>query len=276
MAKEAFYFTHDYGSRNDPKLQKVLMKLGHEGKSVYWDLVEMLYEEGGYLDLKECENYAFALRTNNDCIIKLVSDFELFKSNDKNFWSESVLRRLDKRDEKSKKASASAKTRWDKANALKKDANASKSDAIKERKGKEKKEKKLFTVASLTAPQSGEVTKEVKKFFLELYSKEYGTEYYFQAKDGTKNQEIVKKIYFKMKEKEGREIFTVEEVVDSTKFFLSACLMSADSWLKSNFNLSNIDSKFNDIYINIKNYSNNGKRITKESIYERTKSVFAD
>ena len=136
MAKEAFYFTHDYGSRNDPKLQKVLMKLGHEGKSVYWDLVEMLYEEGGYLLISECENYAFALRTSCDCITSLVRNFDLFKSNDENFWSDSVLRRLDKRDEKSKKASESAKRRWERANAGKSDANASKNDAIKEKKGK--------------------------------------------------------------------------------------------------------------------------------------------
>ena len=46
MAKESFYFSHDYGSRNDPKLVKVLMKLKQEGKGVYWDLIEMLYEQG--------------------------------------------------------------------------------------------------------------------------------------------------------------------------------------------------------------------------------------
>jgi len=137
MAKEAFYFTHDYGSRNDPKLQKVLMKMGHEGKSVYWDLVEMMYEEGGYLIISECDNYAFALRTTCDRIQMLIKDFDLFKFNDVHFWSDSILRRLDKRDEKSKKASESAKLRWEKANALKEDANATNLDAIKEKKGKE-------------------------------------------------------------------------------------------------------------------------------------------
>lgn len=145
MAKDAFYFSHDYGSRNDPKLQKVLMKMGHEGKSVYWDLVEMLYEEGGYLKLAEFENYAFALRTNEDCITKLITDFGLFDKNEECFWSDSILRRLDRRDEKSKKASDNAKMRWEKANALKLDADALRQEevrnALKERKGKDSKGK---------------------------------------------------------------------------------------------------------------------------------------
>jgi len=142
MAKESFYFTHDYNSRNDPKLQKVLMKLGQEGKGVYWDLVEMLYEEGGYLKLSECESIAFALRTTCDCITNLIDDFDLFQKNEENFWSESILKRLKIREEKSNKAKKSAAERWAKS---KENANAlqtqSERNAIKERKGKERKGK---------------------------------------------------------------------------------------------------------------------------------------
>jgi hypothetical protein len=152
MAKETFYFSHDYGARNDPKLQKVLMKLGHEGKSVYWDLVEMLYEEGGYLLINECENYAFALRTDAKCITSLINDFDLFGKNDVNFWSSSVLGRLDLRDQKSKKASESAKKRWDKAKASNNDAIASNFDAIKESKVKESKGNDIITPAVPAVP----------------------------------------------------------------------------------------------------------------------------
>src|SRR5690606_22707370 len=97
-----------YGARNDPKLIKVLMKLGQSGKGVYWDLIEMLYEQNGYLLLSECESYAFALRTDCDTITKLINDFDLFQKDDKKFWSNSVLDRLNKRNEKSKKAKDSA------------------------------------------------------------------------------------------------------------------------------------------------------------------------
>lgn len=146
MAAESYYFSHDYSARNDPKMQKVLMLLGQAGKGVYWDLIEMLYEEGGYLSLNEIESYAFALRTDTDCITKLINGFDLFQNDSKIFWSDSVLKRLFLRNEKSLKASKSASIRWEKhkqdANALESDANALQtecdSNAIKEKKEKEK------------------------------------------------------------------------------------------------------------------------------------------
>ncbi|MFD1770889.1 DUF4373 domain-containing protein [Sphingobacterium suaedae] len=149
MAKESFYFSHDYGSRNDPKIVKVLMKLGQEGKGVYWDLIEMLYEQGGYLMLSDCDSYAFALRTSEECITRLVQEFGLFENDGEKFWSNSVLARMDKRDIKSQKAKESALKRWNKAdsnaNASQNDTNALRSksepNAIKESKGKESKVK---------------------------------------------------------------------------------------------------------------------------------------
>ncbi|OGI30668.1 MAG: hypothetical protein A2287_04725 [Candidatus Melainabacteria bacterium RIFOXYA12_FULL_32_12] len=98
--KDTFYFSHDHGARNDPKLQKVLMKLGQEGKGVYWDLIEMLYEQDGYLSLLDLELLAFTLRTTPDKIESLINDFDLFLKDDEKFWSKSVLIRLKLREEK--------------------------------------------------------------------------------------------------------------------------------------------------------------------------------
>lgn len=104
------YFSHDEGARNDPRLVQVMMDLGHEGKSVYWDLVEMLYEQNGYLLLAQCKSYAFALRTSTELILKLVNDFGLFEKDNEKFWSPSALRRLGQRNEKSeRRAAAGAK-----------------------------------------------------------------------------------------------------------------------------------------------------------------------
>lgn len=156
MAKEAFYFSHDYGARNDPKLQKVLMKLGQEGKGVYWDLVEMLFEEGGKLLLSECDSYAFALRTNETCIAKLLNDFGLFCQDATHFWSESVNRRILEREGKSEKARQSALNRWNNANASKINANALRQEcegnAKKERKEKESTNQEVDTSVGLATP----------------------------------------------------------------------------------------------------------------------------
>lgn len=155
MAKESFYFSHDYGARNDPKLQKVRIKLGHEGKSIYWDLIEMIYEEGGKLLINEIDTYADTLRTTPQCIKALINDFGLFNKNKINFWSESANGRLEQRNIKSEKARKSAMNRWEKdANALKEDANAlridSERNAKKEIKVKEIKERKEAFKNALT------------------------------------------------------------------------------------------------------------------------------
>jgi hypothetical protein len=156
------YFSHDEGARNDPKLVQVMMELGHEGKSVYWDLVEMLYEQGGHLMLSQCKGYAFALRTNCDLILRLVNDFELFVTDGEKFWSETALRRLIQRNAKSEKAKESAAKRWGSsernANALptQSDRNAIK---VKESKVKESKSNDLLPqppAAELASPLKAE------------------------------------------------------------------------------------------------------------------------
>lgn len=148
MPKETFYFSHDYHARSDKKLIRLLAKVGIEGIGIYWCLVEMLYEEGGFLDLSECECIADELRTHTERIESVIKNFNLFDNDGIRFWSNSVMQRLQIRDEKSKKAKDSAKSRWDKyANAMR---SQSEGNAIKEKKGNKSKEKeKVFIVPSL-------------------------------------------------------------------------------------------------------------------------------
>lgn len=104
------YFSHDEGARNDPKLVRVLMRLGQAGKGVYWDLVEMLHEQGGYLPLGDLESMAFGLRTDLPTLISLLNDFGLFSQDAERFWSESGLTRLQLRNAKAEaRAAAGAK-----------------------------------------------------------------------------------------------------------------------------------------------------------------------
>jgi len=131
--KETFYFSHDYGARNDPKLIKLQMKLGHEGKGIYWDLIEMLYEQSGYLLMSEIETYSFDLRTTYERITDIINEYDLFKNDGEKFWSESVLERLKIREIKSNKARESVMNRWNNTNVIRSNK---KRNTIKERKGK--------------------------------------------------------------------------------------------------------------------------------------------
>lgn len=117
MDKDTYYFSHDYNSRNDPKMVCLLMKSGITGIGIYWCIVEMLYEQGGYLMQSECERIAFELRADCDLVRSIIA-CNLFARDDEKFWSESVLRRLKSRKDKSVKAREAALQRWNNANAL--------------------------------------------------------------------------------------------------------------------------------------------------------------
>jgi hypothetical protein len=91
------------------------MKHGMEGIGVFWSLVEMLYEEGGYMPL-EYDRITFELRTDIQIIQSIIKDFDLFENDGSKFWSESVLSRLQERASKSEKARISIQYRWEKYN----------------------------------------------------------------------------------------------------------------------------------------------------------------
>lgn len=111
--KETYYFPHDYNARGDRKIVKLIMKHGMEGTGVFWCMIEMLYEEGGYLPL-DYERIAFELRTNNAVVHSIINEFDLFVNDGSVFWSESVLSRLQERASKSEKARKSILYRWEK------------------------------------------------------------------------------------------------------------------------------------------------------------------
>jgi len=117
--KDTFWFSHDYNARSDRKLLKLRMKHGMEGIGAYWCIVEMLYQEGGFLSINDYERITFELRSNNDTITSVINNFDLFEKNSETFWSNSVLNRLKIRADKSEKARNSIKERWEKERAKK-------------------------------------------------------------------------------------------------------------------------------------------------------------
>ena len=135
MAKQTFYFSHDYNARNDEKIKMLVRKHGMVGYGIYWSIVEDLYNNANALRT-DYEGIAFDLRTQCDIVASVVRDFDLFEISENFFGSKSVQRRLDERNSKSLKARESASYRWSDANALRPESDR---NAIKERKGKESK-----------------------------------------------------------------------------------------------------------------------------------------
>lgn len=138
------YFSHDYYARNDTELVKIFMKYGLTGIGAYWCIIEMLYEEGGYLKLTEYDRITFELRTDYDLIKDIIENSNLFKFDDKKFWSETAIERLKMRAEKSEKARKSIEKRWKKYERItneKQTKNKRNTSKVKESKIKKSKEK---------------------------------------------------------------------------------------------------------------------------------------
>lgn len=138
--KDTFYFSHDYNSRNDSKVKRLLARHGYLGYGLFWAIIEDLYNNANALPL-DCESIAYDLRTTSEVIKSIIFDFDLFVIDGQIFGSKSVQKRLEDRDTKSTKARESAIKRWSQdANALPPQSDP---NAIKEKKGKERKGKEI-------------------------------------------------------------------------------------------------------------------------------------
>jgi len=183
MAKDTFYFSHDYNTRNDEKIKKLIRKFNFSGYGIFWGIIEDLYNNNNELSL-DFDGLADDFKTTPEVVQSIITDFELFEISNGKFGSISVQRRLSDRDAKSNKAKESASKRWGKsidnqqlnANALRPVCDG---NAIKERKGKEIKESKVNNnraKALVVQKPEGENQEEIKKDFDKLISDITGKE----------------------------------------------------------------------------------------------------
>lgn len=112
MTKKAYYFQHDFGARNDPKLMAIQKQIGLEGVGFFWCLIELIYEQGGTLDLQAADDLAYQLHFDGEKAKKIVTDFGLFEIEGDQFFSQSARERLSKTIGIAEKRRQAAKTRW--------------------------------------------------------------------------------------------------------------------------------------------------------------------
>ena len=172
MNKETFYFSHDYNSRNDVKIKKLLSKHGLLGYGIFWAIIEELYNNTNVLPL-DYDTISYDLRIDKSVLISVINDYDLFVFDGDTFGSLSVERRLKERDERSHKARQSVLKRWNKA---KEDTNVLQSNnepnTIKEIKGNEIKGKDIpdyNSFLSYAIKQKPNVDAEAVKFKYESW-----------------------------------------------------------------------------------------------------------
>lgn len=145
--KDTYYFSHDYNARSDEKIKRLIRMHGMTGYGIFWSIIEDLYHNTNVLRL-DYDGIAYELRADVNMVKSVINDFDLFVLDGDEFGSTSIEKRLQERAEKSRKATESINSRWEKIRSNKEsDTNVLRPEyernTIKERKGKEKKENKI-------------------------------------------------------------------------------------------------------------------------------------
>ena len=77
-SKETFYFSHDYNTRSDVKIKKLIGKHGYLGYGLFWALIEDLYQNENKMPL-DYDLLAFDLRSSSNVVKSIINNFDLFK-----------------------------------------------------------------------------------------------------------------------------------------------------------------------------------------------------
>lgn len=113
MTKDAYYFPHDSNAKDDPKCVLLIEQMGLEGYGIYWVLIETLRDQPEYrYPLKLLPALARRYNTTVEKIRSVVTEYDLFETDDEYFLSPSLKERMIKYDEKKEKARESARLRW--------------------------------------------------------------------------------------------------------------------------------------------------------------------
>ena len=144
MTKESFYFTHDYGARNDPKILELRSEYGLEGLGLYWCIVETLAEaDDGYINPNLLAGLSIGygvtkakLQEQIDFMIKV----ELLREDENGYFSKRMMEHKQIRKKLSEAGKKGAKKRWENNREAKGGLKGGHGTPnAKERKGKEKK-----------------------------------------------------------------------------------------------------------------------------------------
>lgn len=152
MTKDAYYFSHDSNARHDPKILSMRSVYGSQGYGWYWILIEMMSEQQGY-KLKHTQWVTNAIAMELLCeansaekfVNSCITEFELFTSDGEYFWSESLIRRMNLKEEKRKKkveaGKKGAQKRWENGESEAKPKQSDSTAITQHGKGKESKGK---------------------------------------------------------------------------------------------------------------------------------------
>lgn len=112
-------FQHEYEARNTPGIQLIMRKHGMGGVGVYWCIVEILFENGGRMDVSSCQGIAFELHVTLELVKSIVFDFGLFEWDEsrQSFWNTRIIEEVERKRRVSDARKGVANKRWQRNSA---------------------------------------------------------------------------------------------------------------------------------------------------------------
>lgn len=107
------YFTHDFNARSDPKLLNLRADLGMQGVGAYWCLIEILFEQNGFIHKAGINGIAYELHIEKSILDDILTKYDLFICENDKYFSNGVLKRLEKINTIKQRAVEKATKRWE-------------------------------------------------------------------------------------------------------------------------------------------------------------------
>lgn len=99
--KDAYYFSHDSNAKDDPKCVMLIEQLGLEGYGIYWVLIETLRDQPEYkYPISLVPAIARRYNTTAEKMRTVIGNYGLFTIDDENFFSLSLIKRMEEYDHK--------------------------------------------------------------------------------------------------------------------------------------------------------------------------------
>lgn len=116
MAKDTYYFSHDYNARNDEKILELRVKYGAEGYGLFWMLVETMAEnENGGAKVSLMGGLSLGYGVSKEKLMEFIDHciiIELFYHEDGFLFSRRMKKHKDFREKLSVKGKEGAEKRW--------------------------------------------------------------------------------------------------------------------------------------------------------------------
>jgi len=142
--KECYYFSHDSNAKDDPKCVMLIEQLGLEGYGIYWILIETLREQPTFkYPLSAVSALARRYCTSAEKMKTVIVNFKLFEVDEDDFFSISLLKRMDKVETMRQQRIAAGKASGEKRKLLSERALNEKRTSVEQLKESKVKENKI-------------------------------------------------------------------------------------------------------------------------------------